>query len=111
MGDASGVVEMKVGEVVQPGQAAPSFLPYVTFALRRAVWNTEVGGRLWIEPAGWGRSIFQVFHYNWENLPPGLQLSERRILASFWTGAMRRAQQLCAMSHAPAPPQKAPHNW
>lgn len=111
LGDASGIVEMKIGDVVQPGQEAPSFLPHVTFSLKRAVWNCEVGGRLWIEPAGWGRSIFQVFHYNWENLPPGLQLPERRILASFWTGAMRRAQMLCGMSQGLAPPQKAPHNW
>jgi uncharacterized protein YndB with AHSA1/START domain len=107
LGDASGMVEMTVHEVVMPGQSPPSFLPYVNFSLRRPVWNTEVGGRLWIEPAGWGRSIFQVFHYNWENLPPGLQLSDRRILSIFWSGAMRRAYQMCG---GPAT-ATAPHNW
>ncbi|HMB91102.1 MAG TPA: SRPBCC domain-containing protein, partial [Rhodothermales bacterium] len=83
MGDASGSVEMTFRKVVQPGESAPSFLPYVDFELHRPVWNTRIGGRLWMEPAGWGRSIFQVVHYNWENLPPGLQLSERKILTSF----------------------------
>jgi len=108
LGDASGMVEMVVHEVVQPGQSAPSFLPYVSFSLRRNVWNSEVGGRLWIEPAGWRRTLLQVFHYNWENLPPELQLSERRIFTSFWAGAMRRAVQMCdGLSAAAA----APHNW
>ncbi|HYP30147.1 MAG TPA: SRPBCC domain-containing protein [Blastocatellia bacterium] len=107
LGDASGMVEMVVHEVVQPGQTAPSFLPYVTFSLRRKVWQSEVGGRLWIEPAGWGRSVFQVFHYNWENLPPGIQLSERRLLANFWAGVMQRAQQLCTDRTMPT----SPHNW
>lgn len=107
MGDASGIVELNVGEVVQPGQSPPSFLPHVTFSLRRQAWGAEVGGRLWIEPAGWGRSILQVFHYNWESLPAGLQLSERRLVAAFWAGAMRRAQQLYLMQQS----SSAPHNW
>ncbi len=116
LGDASGMVEMQVREVVQPGQSPPSFLPACNFAFRRAVWETEVGGRLWLEPAGWGRSLLQVFHSNWENLPPGLQLSERRIVAGFWAGAMRRALQMCAREpalrpEATAQTSSAPHNW
>jgi uncharacterized protein YndB with AHSA1/START domain len=107
LGDASGMVDMVVHEVVQPGQSPPSFLPHVSFSLKRQVWNTEVVGRLWIEPAGWGRSIFQVFHSNWENLPPGIQLSERRIVSSYWAGAMRRASQLCGSPTMPT----LPHNW
>jgi uncharacterized protein YndB with AHSA1/START domain len=107
LGDASGMVEMNVHEVVQPGQSAPSFLPSAAFSLKRQVWATEVGGRIWIEPAGWGRSLFQVFHYNWENLPPGLQLSERRILTSFWAGAMQRALMMCGNPAMSA----VPHNW
>jgi uncharacterized protein YndB with AHSA1/START domain len=107
MGDASGQIEMSVHEVVQPGQSPPSFLPHVGFSLTRPVWNNRVGGRLWIEPAGWGRSLLQVFHYNWENLPPGLQLSERRLVTNFWSGAMLRARQLCGSPQVPA----APHNW
>lgn len=111
LGDASGIVEMAVNEVVLPGQSAPSFLPHVAYSIRRGVWNTEVGGRLWIEPSGWGRSLFQVFHYNWENLPAGLQLSERRLLSSFWAGAMRRALQLCVGPQMGSQTANAPHNW
>ncbi len=109
MGDASGSVEMVVTDIVQPGQSAPSFLPHIDYVLRRPVWQTDLGGRLWMEPAGWGRSIFQVVHYNWENLPPGLQLSERKIVTSFWTGAMRRA---CLMlGGGGSQPSMGPHSW
>jgi uncharacterized protein YndB with AHSA1/START domain len=94
MGDASGPIDFLVRQVVDAGQSFPSYLPYVDFALTRPVWRCEVGGRLWIEPAGWARSVLQVFHYNWENLPPELQLSERRIVCGFWTGAMLRAGEL-----------------
>jgi uncharacterized protein YndB with AHSA1/START domain len=107
LGDASGMVDMTVHEVVQPGQSPPSFLPFVTYSLSRQSWGNQVGGRLWIEPAGWGRSLFQAFHYNWESLPSGLQLSERKILSGFWAGAMRRASQLFGFSDM----QAAPHNW
>lgn len=107
MGDASGKIEMIPREIVPPGQVAPSFLPYINFSLTRPVWNTELGGRIWIEPAGWGRSICQVVHYNWENLPPELQLPERRIVASFWAGAMRRAMLLCGNPQMDV----APHSW
>jgi len=107
MGDASGMVEMHVREIVQPGQSPPSFLPSVDFALKRPVWNTEVGGRIWLEPAGWGRSIFQVVHYGWENLPPALQLSERKLITAFWAGAMQRASLLCGALPVPT----GPHSW
>jgi hypothetical protein len=114
MGDASGLIEMKVHEVVRPGQSPPSFLPHVAFSLSRKVWGNEIGGRLWLEPAGWGRSLFQVFHYNWENLPAELQLSERRLLTSYWAGAMRRASQTCSPPQ-PLPAAQntntSPHNW
>ena len=43
MGDASGMMDMQVVEVVQPGERPPSFLPHVTFTLRRPAWNCEVG--------------------------------------------------------------------
>jgi uncharacterized protein YndB with AHSA1/START domain len=107
MGDASGTVGLNVREVVQPGQIPPSFLPWVSFSLQRSVWNAEVIGRLWLEPAGWGRSLLQVFLFNWENVAPALQLSERRIQTDFWVGAMRRARLLCSMPSMPA----APHTW
>jgi len=103
MGDASGVIEMRVQDVVQPGQAPPSFLPFTTFALRRPVWGTELGGRIWIEPAGWGRCVFQALLTNWENVPAGLQLAERRILTDYWVGAAGRVRLVCLGPFA-APP-------
>ena len=107
MGDASGTVEMTIHEVVQPGQSPPSFLPYMTFSLSRPVWNSRVEGRLWLEPAGWGRSLLQVVHYNWENLPSELQLSERKILTRFWADAAQRASQMFRPPEVPI----GPHNW
>jgi uncharacterized protein YndB with AHSA1/START domain len=94
MGDASGTVDLHVHELAEPGQKFPSFLPSLTFALTREVWRTTVPGYLWIEPAGLGRSLLQVFHENWENLPPELQLPERKLVTGFWTGALVRASQM-----------------
>jgi uncharacterized protein YndB with AHSA1/START domain len=117
IGDASGNLEMAVEEVMQPGEQAPSFLPWVSYKLGRSGWGSaRVPGRIWLEPAGWGRCLLQAFHYNWESLPEGLQLSERRILAGYWMDAARRALQLISMA-APAaqmPVQAAQmtaHNW
>jgi uncharacterized protein YndB with AHSA1/START domain len=107
MGDASGTVQLAVSAVVDAGQQPPSFLPYLDFALRRKAWVNDVGGRLWIEPAGWGRSLLQVFHYGWEDLPAELQLSERKIVTSFWAGAMRRATQVFTTTEMPG----GPHSW
>jgi uncharacterized protein YndB with AHSA1/START domain len=111
MGDASGSVSMAVEQVIQPGQVLPSFLPSVSFSLTRPAWNCSIGGRFWLEPAGWGRSIFQVFHYGWEGLPAGLQLSERKILTRFWVDAMRRASSMLTPPDLPARSQMGPHNW
>lgn len=115
MGDASGVVDMTIDEVVGPGQKPPSFLPYITYRLSRTAWQSEVPGRLWLEPAGWGRSLLQAFHFNWESLPATLQLSERRILASYWAAAATRSVQFVNMSNARSSeqviPHTAPHNW
>ncbi|KYC43749.1 hypothetical protein WA1_00870 [Scytonema hofmannii PCC 7110] len=107
MGDASGTVQMTVHEVIQPGQTPPSFLPSINFSLSRPAWNSSVGGRCWLEPAGWGRSLFQVFHYGWENLPAGLQFSERKILTRFWADAIQRAGLMFRPQEIPG----GPHNW
>ncbi len=107
MGDASGAFTLNVQRIVPPGQEPPSFLPYVSYAITRPVWNCEVYGRIWLEPSGWGRSLLQAFHANWENLPPALQLSERRLVANFLAGAARRAQLLCLKPGL----NKAPHSW
>jgi len=107
MGDASGSVTMTIDKVIHPGQLPPSFLPYLTFSLNRPVWDTAVGGRLWLEPAGWGRCLLQVVHYGWENLPAELQLPERKILTRFWADAALRASQLFEFPERPS----APHNW
>jgi hypothetical protein len=98
---------MSMDEVVQPGERPPSFLPYVTYRLRRPSWNAEIFGRVWLEPAGWGNSLLQVFNYNWEALPGALQLSERRIFTSYWADAVRRAKEFIMMPKMPI----APHNW
>lgn len=112
MGDASGAIECTPREIVPPGQSSPSFLPSITFTLKRAAWNTELGGRIWVDPAGWGRSILQVVHYNWENLRVADVLAERRIITSFWAGAARRALFLCSPPLTPADAQPiAPHAW
>ena len=109
MGDASGGLEMRVQRVVQPGELPPSFLPAVDFTLSRPVWNAQLQGRLWLEPAGWGRCLFQVFHANWENLPPALQLPERKLVTSFWAGVAHRARLL---TMSPSPPDAlGPHSW
>ena len=107
MGDASGLVNMLVREVIEPGRVPPSFLPRVGYGLNRPIWNADVGGQIWIDPSGWERCILQAVHYNWENLPAELQLSERKIMAAFWAGAARRAQLLCSRRGQAA----GPHSW
>ena len=102
MGDASGPVSMEVQRVVPPGEEMPSFLPSITFSLSRQSWGCSVGGRLWLEPGGWGSTIAQVLLYGWENLPSGLQLPERRLLTGFWADALRRAFRVCSSPGAPA---------
>src|SRR5579859_7661446 len=92
LGDASGTVEMEIKEVVAPSFR---FYPSMHFTMRRAAWNTEVPGRMFLEPAGWGRSVLQMFQYNWENLPAELQRSERQLLSGYWGAAMERAAQRC----------------
>lgn len=107
MGDASGSIDLQVLNLAEPGQRFPSFLPSLSFAVKRRVWEAEVRGYLWIEPAGLGKSLLQVFHQDWEDLPPALQLSERKIVTDFWTGAMVRAAAL----FAPRPTSSAGHGW
>jgi hypothetical protein len=79
----------------------------LTYRLCRPSWNAEIPGRFWLEPAGWGNCLLQVFNYNWEALPGDLQLSERRILTGYWADAVRRAKQVITMPQVPT----APHNW
>jgi hypothetical protein len=107
MGDASGTLEMTIDQVVGPGQEPPSFLPYVNYRLERPAWGCKIAGRLWLEPAGWGKCLLQAFHYNWEALPGDLQKSERRILTGYWAETARRAQQVFQFASRAA----APHNW
>jgi uncharacterized protein YndB with AHSA1/START domain len=107
MGDASGTLEMAVDKVVGPGEVPPSFLPSIDYRLRRPAWHCDIGGRIWLEPAGWGKCLLQAFHYNWEALPGELQKSERRILTGYWAETARRAQQIFQMNFR----QTAPHNW
>ncbi|GLY30392.1 SRPBCC domain-containing protein [Kineosporia sp. NBRC 101731] len=107
MGDASGIVEMHVDRHVEPNQAFPSYLPWLEFRLKRPSWTTELSGKLYIEPAGLDRALFQVFLENWDNLPADIQLSERRIVAAFLRDSMVRAQNMCG----PLPTPGHPHGW
>lgn len=98
LGDASGVATLTVHRHVEAYQQFPSYLPRLEFHLSRPGWPGELTGHLWIEPAGLGHSLVQVFHSGWEmfggaEVP---SLAERRILTGFWVGAMGRARQLCA---------------
>jgi uncharacterized protein YndB with AHSA1/START domain len=107
MGDASGTVQLAVTRSVDAAQEFPSYLPYLEFTLQRPAWPVALGGRLWIEPAGLGRSLLQVFHHSWESLNLPDPLPERRILTNFWVGAFRRAQSLFGLMAAPS----GPHGW
>ena len=93
MGDATGTVEMVIHEVMPPNYNVP---PFIAFSFKRPFWPTAIPGRIFLEPAGWGASILQVYQTGWENLGPALQLHERRIIVGFLAEAFRRAGQLCA---------------
>lgn len=119
MGDASGTVILSVTRSVEAGQEFPSYLPYLEFELRRSAWSRPLGGRLWVEPAGLGRCLLQVFHYDWEAVMLPDPLEERRILTAFWVAAFRRAESMLGALH-PADGQNGngqhggsggPHGW
>ncbi len=110
MGDASGTVLLNVTRSVEAAQEFPSYLPYVEFELRRPSWERALGGRLWIEPAGLGGSLLEVFHCNWEGLQLQDPLEERRILTAFWVSAARRAQSMF-LARPPSGPPSGPHGW
>lgn len=107
MGDASGTALLEAVRVVDAGQEFPSYLPYVEFTFRRPAWQRALGGRLWIEPAGLGRSLLQVFLFNWEALGVANPLEERHILTGFWVTAFGRAQAFFAPTGLPP----GPHGW
>lgn len=95
MGDATGMVEMNIQQVTPPSY---NTYPFVTYTLQRPFWPQAVAGRLFLEPAGWGRSILQTYQTGWENLGPALQLRERSTLVGFWAEACKRAAQMCEAS-------------
>lgn len=107
IGDASGTVRMRVTRLVDSGQQFPSYLPSLDFRLRRPSWSASLDGHIWIEPAGLGRSLLQVFHSGWEDLDIADPVTERRLLTAFWISAAARAQMLCG----PAPAPAGPHGW
>ena len=98
MGDATGTVEMTVHELTPPTYNVP---PFIAFSFKRPFWPTSVPGRLFLEPAGWGASILQVFQTGWENIGPALQLHERQVIVGFWAEAFRRAGQFCSTVGTP----------
>jgi uncharacterized protein YndB with AHSA1/START domain len=109
LGDASGVATLEVRRHVEAYQEFPSYLPRLEFGLGRPGWPGQLSGHLWIEPAGLGRSLLQVFHSGWEMFgavaPP---LAERKILTDFWVGAFGRADMLCAKAFGRPPGAHAP---
>jgi uncharacterized protein YndB with AHSA1/START domain/SAM-dependent methyltransferase len=108
MGDASGTVLFRVTKSVDTGQEFPSYMPYVEFQLRRPSWAAALGGRLWIEPAGLGGSLLQIFHYGWEGLDLRDALVERKLLTDFWVSSAARAQMILSAQQAPP---AGPHGW
>jgi uncharacterized protein YndB with AHSA1/START domain/SAM-dependent methyltransferase len=107
MGDASGTVQLTVTRSVDTGQEFPSYLPYLEFQLRRPSWTAALGGRMWIEPAGLGQSLLQIFHFDWERLDIRDPVTERKLLTNFWVSAAARAQLVLQPQGAPA----GPHGW
>jgi SAM-dependent methyltransferase/uncharacterized protein YndB with AHSA1/START domain len=107
MGDASGTVKMRVTKSVDSGQDFPSYMPYIEFNLRRPAWTAALGGRMWIEPAGLGQSLLQIFHYDWERLDLHDPVTERKLLTNFWVNAAARAQML----FQPQGASVGPHGW
>jgi uncharacterized protein YndB with AHSA1/START domain/2-polyprenyl-3-methyl-5-hydroxy-6-metoxy-1,4-benzoquinol methylase len=107
MGDASGTVQLTVTKSVDTGQEFPSYLPYLEFELRRPCWTAALGGRMWIEPAGLGESLLQIFHYDWERLDIRDPVTERKLLTNHWINAAARARML----FEPAGPAATPHGW
>ena len=107
MGDASGTVQLTVTKSVDTGQEFPSYMPYVEFELRRPSWSVALGGRMWIEPAGLGKSLLQIFHYDWERLDVRDPVTERKLLTNFWINAAGRAQMLIQPHGVPV----GPHGW
>lgn len=107
MGDASGTIQLNVTKSVDTGQEFPSYMPYVEFELRRPSWSVALGGRMWIEPAGLGKSLLQIFHYDWERLDVRDSVTERKLLTNFWVNAAGRAQMLFQPQGSPV----GPHGW
>jgi SAM-dependent methyltransferase len=107
MGDASGTVSLTVTKSVDAGQEFPSYMPYLEFELRRPSWTAQLGGRMWIEPAGLGHSLLQIFQYGWEQLDVRDPVTERRLLTNFWINAAARAQMLFQSDKPPI----GPHGW
>jgi uncharacterized protein YndB with AHSA1/START domain len=107
MGDASGSIDMSVHRHVEPNQTFPSFLPWLEFGLKRRSWTTELNGKLYIEPAGLNRSLLEIFVDNWENVPTGADLEERKIVAEFFRASAIRARDLTS----PRPAPSHPHGW
>ncbi|MFC3448571.1 SRPBCC domain-containing protein [Amycolatopsis speibonae] len=107
MGDASGTIRLRVTKSIDTGQEFPSYLPRIEFELSRPYWTEALGGVLWIEPAGLGASLLQVFHYDWERLGIPDPVTERKLLCEFWINAAARGQQL----FAPQGPPAGPHGW
>ncbi|MDT0329473.1 SRPBCC domain-containing protein [Nocardiopsis lambiniae] len=116
IGDASGTASLAVTRHVEANQSFPSFQPRLEFTLHRLGWPGPLDGHLWIEPAGLGRSVLQVFHSGWERFG---QLAEapvdRALLTAFWASAFGRLVLLMGGPPGEAPGSgtdgPGPHAW
>lgn len=120
LGDASGVARITVVEHVEANQSFPSFQPRLEFRLSRPGWPGPLTCHLWIEPAGLGRSILQIFHSGWEQWGPLEHAPvDRELLVTFWTSAFQRLATL--LGGGPGAPTgdgrtgstdgPGPHSW
>lgn len=116
LGDASGTAELTVVRHVEANQQFPSYQPNLAFQLDRPGWPGTLTGYLWIEPAGLGQSILQVFINGWEIFGSmDAAPADRHILASFWAAAFERLRGMVTAPFADGAigddAISGPHSW
>ena len=115
LGDASGTAQLTVTQRRDPNQEFPSYQPSFTFEIIRDGSPGPLSGYLWLEPAGLGESILQVFMSGWEKYG-ALEHApiDRKLFTEFWVGAFGRLASLAAPPGGMAarePGGAGPHGW
>jgi len=123
IGDASGVAALRVTRHIEANQSFPSYQPRLEFELTRPGWPSHLDGHLWVEPAGLGQSIVQVFLAGWEQFGQRDRApADRHLLTAFWAAAFHRLDLIVSgkLSDPPAAPGSegsppgsgpGPHGW